>query len=188
MDWSVTIEARAPEGAALPDDLDEVGVRLLELLAQYGAAVSFDERGWSVTMSIDMEDTPGRVAELAEGIVTEMATKAGFPAWRSIRAEVVDTAIRDAELERSPFPDVVGAGEVLGILGISKQRLHQLRSEGRFPRPIRELSCGPLWLRPAVEAFGALPRPAGRPPTPPVATVFIEGTTGFTPSADKSSR
>jgi hypothetical protein len=55
-------------------------------------------------------------------------------------------------LERPNFPGS-RRREVLDILGVSKQRLHQLRSGGRFPLPMLELKSGPLWMRPAIERW-----------------------------------
>jgi hypothetical protein len=59
-------------------------------------------------------------------------------------------------------PDVIGAGEVLELLGISKQAFsqsHQHRPD--FP-PARELKCGPVYERRAIVAY-AKQRATGKP-------------------------
>ena len=62
--------------------------------------------------------------------------------------------------------DLVGAGEVLALLGISKQRLYQLRAANRFPVPLTELVSGPIWQRSVIESYAANRRPPGRPRKP----------------------
>jgi hypothetical protein len=68
-----------------------------------------------------------------------------------------------AELERTNFPEIVGTSEAAELLGISRQRIHELRTAGRFPTPTVEFAAGPIWLRPAIDAFGATVRKPGRP-------------------------
>ena len=56
---------------------------------------------------------------------------------------------------------LVGVTEIAEMLGISRQRAHQLtRAEG-FPAPVAELSAGRIWNRDEVEEWG---REAGRLP------------------------
>jgi len=88
----------------------------------------------------------------------------GLPEWPVVRLEAVREDVLDAELRRSPFPSIVGTREVTEMLGISRQRLHELRRDGRFPEPMVELAAGPIWLRAAVEAFLRIwDRRPGRP-------------------------
>lgn len=59
-------------------------------------------------------------------------------------------------------PDVIGAGEVSELLGITKQafrQYHQRRPD--FP-PARELKCGPVYERRAIVAY-AKQRATGKP-------------------------
>lgn len=39
------------------------------------------------------------------------------------------------------------------MLSVSKQRLGELRREGRFPEPIAELGATPVWRRSTIEGF-----------------------------------
>lgn len=58
-----------------------------------------------------------------------------------------------------------GTHEAAEILRVSKQRIGQLRSDPRFPDPLAELACGPIWNRTVIEEFARLERPTGRPPS-----------------------
>jgi len=48
---------------------------------------------------------------------------------------------------------VVGAAELAELLGISRQRLAQLRKDGPLPPPDLVLAATPLWSTATVEAF-----------------------------------
>jgi hypothetical protein len=74
----------------------------------------------------------------------------------------------EAEHERladaPTLPELVGASEVAGMLGVSRQRVHQLREHPSFPVPLVEVAMGPLWDARAVQAFAAeWDRRPGRP-------------------------
>jgi prophage regulatory protein len=52
--------------------------------------------------------------------------------------------------------DLIGAAEIADLLGISRQRVHQLAStDATFPRPVAELSAGKIWLKADVAAWAA---------------------------------
>jgi hypothetical protein len=55
--------------------------------------------------------------------------------------------------EVSNFPDLVGTTEAAKMLGVTRQRFHELQAAGRLPQPKVELAAGPIWLRAAVTAF-----------------------------------
>lgn len=76
--------------------------------------------------------------------------------------------LAEAEYERQALapsaPDIVSAAEAADILGISRQRLHQLRRHRRFPAPLYQLRTGPLWTRDAIMWFASVwDRKPGRP-------------------------
>lgn len=57
-------------------------------------------------------------------------------------------------------PDhLLGTSEVAQVLGVSKQRIHALRKNKKFPLPIVTLASSPIWDRREVEAFLAEWRP-----------------------------
>jgi len=78
-------------------------------------------------------------------------------------------ALEPAEYERRAWeptvPDVVGPIEAAQILGVSRQRVHQLVADNRrFPAPIIVTKSGSLWARSAIDAFArSWTRKPGRP-------------------------
>ncbi|MCW2545381.1 MAG: phage transcriptional regulator, AlpA [Frankiales bacterium] len=45
---------------------------------------------------------------------------------------------------------LVGAAEMAALLGVSRQRAHQLAARPDFPEPVAKLSMGRIWERDAV--------------------------------------
>jgi predicted DNA-binding transcriptional regulator AlpA len=43
--------------------------------------------------------------------------------------------------------DLVGVAEVADMLGLSRQRVHQLAAQQDFPPPVASLSAGLIWRR-----------------------------------------
>jgi hypothetical protein len=70
------------------------------------------------------------------------------------------------DLQRPNLPQVVSGPEAGEILGVSKQRVHQLAATNAdSPQPLYEVAAGRLWDRAAVEEFATRwTRRAGRPP------------------------
>ena len=62
--------------------------------------------------------------------------------------------VRDDEWE--PL-ELVGTAEVADMLGIRRaalaDRRRSTRRGVRFPRPVAELRCGPIWLRSQIEEY-----------------------------------
>ena len=86
------------------------------------------------------------------------------------RGEVVDVRvcapeIYESEVLRPDTPELMAASDVAELLGVSRQRVHQLaRDHPQFPAPYVRLGSGPIWSRPAVEHFDRLwTRKPGRP-------------------------
>lgn len=83
----------------------------------------------------------------------KLAGKAGFPQWPVVRVEAVREEVLAEELERPTLPPLVSGPEAAEILGVTRQRLHQLAMSSRFPKPLYELGAGKLWHRAAIERF-----------------------------------
>lgn len=49
--------------------------------------------------------------------------------------------------------DILGTSEVAAVLGVSKQRIHALRKDKRFPTPFKSIASSPLWDKREVDAF-----------------------------------
>lgn len=166
----VLIEAEA--------DIDEGQLGALGVeLAEHGSAVSGSGRRFDVQMAITDIDTIDEAGPLAVNAIIKAAAPAGLPALdRVVAIEVLEWAEFERRLERSPYPELVSAPEIAEMLGVSRQRVHQLLSDNRsFPKPMYRLGAGPLWLADAIRAFERRwTRKPGRPAT--VQTAHASGT------------
>ena len=62
-------------------------------------------------------------------------------------------------------PRLIGAHEIRGLLGVSRQRVYQLAGQSGFPKPVATLAQGKIWLVDDIETWiGAHRSP--RPPRP----------------------
>ncbi|MFF3867315.1 helix-turn-helix transcriptional regulator [Micromonospora sp. NPDC001898] len=48
---------------------------------------------------------------------------------------------------------LVGPGEIMDMLGVSRSRFRQIIMQPHFPRPFQTLQAGSVWLRSQVEAY-----------------------------------
>lgn len=154
MEWSVYVEARPdnPGDAADPEAIYEGIEELMDLLSENAAVPAGDGESYSVQMTVPCDSAAEAGAE-GQHLFTSYAEKVGLPVWPVVRCEVVRCDVFDAELERPQIPDLVGSQEAVAMLGITRQRLHELRSTGRFPVPLLEVAATPLWARSGIEAF-----------------------------------
>lgn len=163
-DYSVLVEAHAIRGGFPVEEMELHLDDFADLVAARHGTAGATSSSWQARVSIDAAN-----AELAaaEGLrfVTECAAKASLPRWPVVRLEAVLGDVLDAELARPNYPALVSGPEAAGLLGVSRQRLHQLhREHPEFPTPLYQLKVGPLWLRAAVEAFDRQwERRSGRP-------------------------
>lgn len=66
------------------------------------------------------------------------------------------------------LPELVSAVEAAAILGVSRQRVHQLRARPLFPVPVIVLASGAIWLRSDIDEFNRVwTRKPGRPASSP---------------------
>lgn len=140
------------------EDVDQ----LVDLLDESALSISDDELG--VSCSVAADDTTA-AHSLAIALVGAAAESAGVQLGPVVEIRVLEWARFEAELEESNFPDIVSAPEVGEILGVSRQRVHQLINENKsFPPPLVRLGSGPIWLRATIEAFNSSwTRKPGRP-------------------------
>jgi hypothetical protein len=180
MGWSVLVEAVRPENDAETTIDDDQWDAFDVILTPHHGSTGAGGDTWSARITLDDTEAPTIEGACREAvrIVSAAANGAGLPAWPIERVDAWSEAELERDNRRPQLPDVVGTHEVTQILGITRQRLHQLRQGGRFPEPILEVAATPLWLRPAVVAFGEVPRPGGRPPRPAVPDVDMDGLLG----------
>lgn len=74
-----------------------------------------------------------------------------------VAMEIVAEVEAERRANTSDLPDLVSAVEAGEILGVTRQRVHQLAEDDNFPEPLYDLGEGrtKLWLRGAIEAYGA---------------------------------
>lgn len=48
---------------------------------------------------------------------------------------------------------LMGAAEVAAFLGVSRQRVLQLREKADFPDPVSQLASGPIWESADIETW-----------------------------------
>lgn len=164
-EFSVIVEARAPEGAP-PLDLDEDRIdELTALLQDHAATVTAAADRWGAVVSVHA-DYVGRAVGRALAAVRWAGQRAAMPDWPITEIRAVRTDVLDVENATSTLPDLVSGNEAAEILGVTRQRVHQLAHEHRdFPEPAYRLGVGSLWFRSAVEQFGRTwERRTGRPP------------------------
>jgi predicted DNA-binding transcriptional regulator AlpA len=130
------------------------------------AALAFrpENREISATCCVTAAD----VYEAADRGRTTLATamhKLSIKKLADTEIHAIDWDSHERGLETSNFPDIVSAPEVAEILGVSRQRVHQLIGDHpAFPPPIVRVGSGPLWLRTTIEAFNqSWVRKPGRP-------------------------
>lgn len=68
--------------------------------------------------------------------------------------------------EAVAVPELMSATEIAEELGVSRQRVHQLRTQDSFPPPVADLSGGAVWNAQAIRRFARQwERKPGRPAT-----------------------
>ena len=87
-DWSVYLEALAPEGAGVPHDLFGFASTVMDLLSEYGATTSAGERSWSVQLSVTAKSS-SEALDRAQELVAKAAVRVGLPDWPFVRVEAV---------------------------------------------------------------------------------------------------
>lgn len=161
--WAVTfLYAGSPGEDAL--------VAAEDALASAGACLGADAPDrFSLTVLVGAPD-PVRAVEAANGLVRgghQVAEQLGDPPLLGVESLREDEYARRADAPTLPV--LLGASEVAALLGVTRQRVHQLATEHpQFPAPLVRVAMGPLWDERAVEAFArSWARTPGRPAAQP---------------------
>lgn len=111
----------------------------IEAIAEIGGAASGKVGGKRITtfITVDAPDMPAATAAAIETIAERVPGKAES-------VEVMTTKEHDRRLAQKPR-QLGGLGEVAQLLGVSRTRVSQLRDRKDFPRPLAEISSGPVW-------------------------------------------
>jgi len=130
---------------------------------------------WSEQFDASVSRVPDRgvvdVTVYAPGDLHPIDVLAKFidPINDVISAELAGVEIvRESEWQRRAeaptIPELMSAAEIAEELGITRQRVHQLRSTEAFPAPLAELRGGAVWDAAAVRKFAQdWERKPGRP-------------------------
>lgn len=85
-----------------------------------------------------------------------------------VGVEVLTEAEHQRRAQRASLPELMSAADIAHELGVSRQRVHQLRTTAQFPAPLAELRGGAVWDGAAIRAFA---QTWARKPGRPVSTV-----------------
>lgn len=165
-EWAVDVTYELALGLAVED-------KQLEVLSD-----RFDELDWTVSSDPDGFltisghcDDPDMALLVAAASVVETGTISLTE--MGIDARPVKVAIRSAEeVEREArmpeIPELLAASDIARLLGVSRQRVTQLRRDHEeFPPPVVATGAGHLWTREAVDWFaGVWDRRPGRRTAP----------------------
>lgn len=152
--------------SASPDP--EVCARIEEgFLGDVGAAVGgsvHDHRAMSFSLAMDA-DSAADAEHAAIQAMLDALRYAYVEAGEILSVHVIRWDLFEANLDAPNYPDIVSAVEAADMLGITRQRVHQLwRDRKDFPEPLYELRTGPLWMRAGIKAFAdRWERKPGRP-------------------------
>lgn len=105
----------------------------------------------------------GDVTNRAVALFTHACLKVGLHHQGIARVDLMDERYQELELNQKP-EQYAGVSEIAATLGVSRQRISELRTRDDFPAPIAELAAGPMWTMSSLRRFiDAWDRKPGRP-------------------------
>lgn len=154
-DWVITYTFDANPSM---DVMDEWETRLAGFDASTGRIPG---RGVDLTVYMPGELTMFEALNKAMG---EIAHVVALP--EPIGLEVLTELEHQTRAEAPTMPELMSAAEISDELGVSRQRVHQLRETAGFPAPLADLRGGAVWDADAVRRFrDSWQRRPGRPRT-----------------------
>jgi hypothetical protein len=135
--------------------------RWADQLAEYDGHASRPRRGMvDVTVhapaTMDIWDAGRKLSDVIEEVIGARPTG----------VEVIGEAELFRRASEPTMPELVSPAEIAQELGVSRQRVHKLRSMPGFPAPLAELRGGAVWDAAAVRKFAeSWERRPGRPQT-----------------------
>jgi uncharacterized protein YggL (DUF469 family) len=153
MDWySITVEFRGnDEQHVTAEGIDT----FMSLVEPYDGVASGGPGYESYDATVGLT-APGasEATEQARALVRNAARQAQLPDWPIVRLEAVREDVLDEQHEQPQRPDLVSAPEIGALLGVNRQRVHQLAAaHPQFPAPLHRLGVGSLWDRRAITSF-----------------------------------
>ncbi|MBI3975630.1 MAG: hypothetical protein HY334_04485 [Armatimonadetes bacterium] len=161
-EWSVELDT--PHTVHSETRLYELTADLVKALSDHAAVASPGRRTLSVRLNV-VTAGPTDAIGAAWELVRSAFRTVGFPGTPDIVRVEVETIDEQARRLKEPtLPTFAGISEVAEILGVTRQRAHQLAQTGSFPKPLASLAAGPIWNRHAIERFAERwTRQPGRP-------------------------
>lgn len=127
-------------------------IDLMEAVTSYSGAVGGQDNRYGVQLDIEAPDLP-EAGRRAVGVVTAAAAKIGLPPGDVVSLTVQTLAEQERVLDTPELPELVGAPEAAALLGVSRQRVHQLATREDFPAPLARLGAGSVWDGAAIRSF-----------------------------------
>ena len=163
--WRVSFSVVFPHDAQMDETVDTTD--LVDVLVADGAAevvtiVGTDRLDVDLSVNADeVWDAIDSAAALWESAAEQLGLQEGTllrvhgATFDEIRTEV-EAAVA--------FPELLGLAEVAERLGVTKQRISELRKADRLPDPLAQLASGPVWSAIGIDEFGrSWRRIPGRP-------------------------
>lgn len=137
--------------APIDDDRIETFFEAFQANGVDGAVIGVGQDTISARFSLDDGDH-GEAGYHGAQLFVQVAEKVEVPlgAFRALEVKTHEALERELN---APPQRYAGITEVAEILGVSKQRVSELRQSGRFPSPVAEIAAGPVWTVSSLDRF-----------------------------------
>jgi hypothetical protein len=153
--WSVSLAFKVSD-PTLHETIDTGRAsRLLRSLSGRGAVFSTDARDPG-RLSVSFDVCSGSCEEAlnrGKTVALDALSSAGIVGPGLIEARATSHGAELGERRLVAMPDLVGLQEMATILGVRKQRAHQLARTRKFPSPVARLAATPVWKKADVLLF-----------------------------------
>lgn len=131
--------------------------QLTAVSTEIGGTISYDTATSMLRYATNTQDRDG-IAALGktDGTLNRAISRHAGAELETIEARALEWNEYEAETLRpsTPRSGLAGRAEAAEILGVSLQRVNQLRDAHKdFPRPVADLKCGPVWDRTELETW-----------------------------------
>jgi hypothetical protein len=159
-EWMVTVNVASPQ--ELPEEtLVELDEQADTLSGGSVSSRGLDGPGFTLRCTVPAP-TLMRAIDSVVGVAERLFAYVPDATLVGATGETAELAERHAFAPDTP--ELLAATDVAELLRVSRQRVHQLQARADFPAPYARLGAGPIWTRPAIEAFARTwTRKPGRP-------------------------
>jgi predicted DNA-binding transcriptional regulator AlpA len=132
--------------------------QLAAVSAEAGGTIAYDSGTGALRFTVSTPDPDAEAVSVVEyGVrtVTSAVRRAGAAAViREARAVAWEDFEAETFRPNTPQGGLAGVAEVAEILGVTRQRVAELRKDhADFPAPVQVLKAGPVWDRAELEAW-----------------------------------